>query len=92
MAEELVTQPFVYVREYRPAFPIGLTEGSSMQVPGFLSVLGEDSSPAGVARTPGEVQPHRTQVLTALSTFSRCPSDACPLLDSEAMSYFILSS
>lgn len=38
-----------------------------MQVPHFLPVLGKDSGPAGVGRTPGEVQPHRPQVLTALS-------------------------
>lgn len=38
-----------------------------MQVLPLLPVLGEDSSPAGVGRAPGEVQPHQPQVLTALS-------------------------
>lgn len=53
--------------KYRQAFQSGLTEGSAHSGVSLLSVLGEDSGPAGVGRTPGEVQPHRTQVLTALS-------------------------
>lgn len=64
-----------------------------MQVPCFLSVSVYVGRKQQSSRWGENLRwSAATLYPSSHSTFSRCPSDACPLLDSEAMPYFILSS